>query len=207
MKINIEVVTDSANLLVVVVVVVVMMMRSEPGLVPEGDVRVYVKLELCENGNGVGRGKVGGGETGLDNSSPDVAPGELGKAGRGVVVSDEGDNEAEGARKSVFACNGREQGMKGGVYRDQDGRTGKRRAGEDMQEKGGGWGLRRTARDGARHWRGHSKCICEFCQTMRRERSTGRRPGGGHSIRVSIRIVGIVRVGVVVLVRQCSWTM
>ena len=121
MKINIEVVIDSANLLVVVVVVVVvvmMMTRPEPGLIPEGDVRIYVKLELCKNGNRVGRGKVGGGETGLDNSSPDVAPGELGEAGWGVVVSDEGDNEAEGARESVFACNGREQGMKGGVYRD-----------------------------------------------------------------------------------------
>jgi len=186
MKIKIEVVIDSASPLVVMVVT-----RPEPGLVPEGDVRVYVELELCENGNGVGRGKVGG-ETGLDDSSPDVAPGELGEAGRGVVVGDEGDDEAKGAGKSVLACNGREQGMKGGVYGDQDGWTGKRRAGEDMQEKGGGWGLRRTARNGAGHWRGHSKCIREFCQTMRRERSTGRRPGGGHRVRVVDNVVGVV---------------
>ena len=110
-----------------------------------------------------------------------MTPGELGEAGRGVVVGDERDNEAEGAGKRVLACNGGEQGMEGGIYRDQDGRTRQRRAGEDMQEKGGGWGMRRTTSNGARHWRGHSKCISEICQTMRREGTAGRGPGGGHS--------------------------
>ena len=128
MKIKIEVVVDGASPVVTA--------RPEPGLVPEGSVGVDVEFELCENGNGVGRGAVG--ETGLDDSGPDVAPGEVREAGRGVVVGDEGEDKAEGAWESVLAGNGEEEGVEGRVDGDEDRGRGQGRGGEDVEEERGG---------------------------------------------------------------------